>query len=282
MMNFRIDDVLGDIREDIKDIRKFIDLQKYHQFQQTERIQQHSKNRSQKVNVIPRSQLHYDEGNGVVGRGGFGTVVKGKYAGGPVAIKILSRARATGREVERELLKEAQVMQRISHPLVVRLYGVVNERTEKCLVIELALGSLHDLLYSDRRVLQDRLMDPPDRFRQPSSDRGSKYLLGFNLALLADSASGLDFLHSIGVLHRDIKPANVLIFQGLHCKLCDFGLSKIKDRTIELSSAETGGVKGTPAYLAPELFNKVRSSKASDVYSLGIMVSIYLLTADRP
>ena len=186
-MNFRIDDVLGDIREDIKDIRKFIDLQKYHQFQQTERIQQHSKNRSQKVNVIPRSQLHYDEGNGVVGRGGFGTVVKGKYAGGPVAIKILSRARATGREVERELLKEAQVMQRISHPLVVRLYGVVNERTEKCLVIELALGSLHDLLYSDRRVLQDRLMDPPDSFRQPSSDRGSKYLLGFDLALLVSA-----------------------------------------------------------------------------------------------
>ena len=202
-------------------------------------------------------------------------MVKGKYSGAPVAIKILSRGSTIGKDMERELLKEAQVMQRISHPFVVRLYGVVNERTEKCLVMELALGSLHDLLYSDRRVLQDRLMDPPDRFRQPSSDRGSKYLLGFNLALLADSASALDFLHSIGVLHRDIKPANVIIFQGLHCKLCDFNLSKIKHEASIGSSTVTGGMKGTPVYMAPELFDDAKASKASDVYSSGIMVRIY-------
>ena len=69
-------------------------------------------------------------------------------------------------------MKKAQVVQRISHPFVVRLYGVVNEEAEKCLVMELAQRSIHDLLYSDRRVLKERLIDAPDRFRQPSSDRG--------------------------------------------------------------------------------------------------------------
>ena len=67
----------------------------------------------------------------------------------------------------------------------------------------------------------------------------------------------------------------MLIFQGLHCKLCDFGLSKIKHEASIGSSTVTGGMKGTPVYMAPERFKKVPSSKASDVYSLGIMVSIY-------
>ena len=211
-MEFRFDDQLFDIKDQLRDIRQLVETQRHHQTHQSESIQKYEEHRSEKVKVIPRSQLLYNEGEAVIGRGGFGYVVKGKYTGAPVAIKILSRDNKIGKDMEGELLKEAQVMQRISHPFVVRLYGVVNERTEKCLVMELAPGSLHDLLYSDRRVLQDRLMDPPDRLRQPSSGRGSKYLLGFNLALLADCASALDFLHSIGVLHRDIKPANVLIF----------------------------------------------------------------------
>ena len=206
--------------------------------------------------------------------GVYGKVVWGKYSSGPVAIKILNSDSMRSERIERELLKEAQVMQRISHPFVVRLYGIINEPAEKSLVIELALGSLHDLLYSDRSLLLDRSMDPPDRLRQSSSVIGSKYILSFNLALLADCAAALDFLHSIGILHCDLKPANVLIFQGLQCKLCDFGLSKVKDEANRLSTTVTGGAKGTPVYMAPELFEGARPSKDSDVYSFSIMVHL--------
>ena len=70
--------------------------------------------------------------------------------------------------------------------------------------------------------------------------------------------------------------------KGLHCKLCDFALSKIKHEVSIGSRTVAGGIKGTPVYMAPELFDDTKASKASDVYSLGIMVSIYLLTTDRP
>ena len=239
---------------------------------QTDTIRKHGEHGSEQVRIILRSQLLYDELKDVIGRGAYGKVVWGKYSSGPVAIKILNRDSTSSEGMQRELLKEAQVMQRISHPFVVRLYGIVNGGAESCLVTELALGSLQDLLYSDRSDLQNRSMDPPEWLRQPSSAMGSKYLLSFNLALLADCASALDFLHSIGILHCDIKPANVLIFQGFLCKLCDFGLSKVKDEADRLSTTVTGGAKGTPVYMAPELFEGERTSRASDVYSFSIVV----------
>ena len=239
---------------------------------QNESINQYRKHSSEGVKIIPRSQLIYDD---VIGKGAHGKVVRGRYSSAPVAIKILNRDVTSSRGMKEELLREAQVMQRISHPSVVRLFGIVNEPAEKCLVMELALGPLHDLLYSDRSLLQKHRMDPPDQFRQPPSVKGSKYLLSLTLAMLADCASALDFLHSIGVLHRDIKPANVLIFQDFLCKLCDFGLSKVKDEASLTSTTVTGGAKGTPVYMAPELFDdNAKSSKASDVYSFGIMVRL--------
>lgn len=130
---------------------------------QAESIRKHGEHSSERVKIIPRSQLLYDEMKDVIGKGVYGKVVWGKYSSGPVAIKILNSDSMRSERIETELLKEAQVMQRISHPFVVRLYGIINEPAEKCFVIELALGSLQDLLYSDRSLLQDRSMDPPDR-----------------------------------------------------------------------------------------------------------------------
>jgi serine/threonine protein kinase len=58
--------------------------------------------------------------------------------------------------------------------------------------------------------------------------------IGIYKALL-DTASGLDYLHSIGVVHGDLKTANVLLkgntrdAQGVTCKITDFGLSKVLD-----------------------------------------------------
>ena len=268
-MDFQQQDRLNDIQGEL---RRFLEYEKYQQRCQADLIHNYNQQCLKEIMPISKSQLLYDEVRDVLGSGAYGKVVRGKYCNAPVAIKILNKDTTSARDMARELLKEAQVMQRIRHPFVVLLYGIVNEVKEKCLVMELALGSLHDLLYSKQSELQDRGMDPSNRLRRSGSVSGSKYLLNFNLALLADCASALDFLHSINVLHRDVKPANVLIFQGLQCKLCDFGLCKIKDEVDRLTSTITGGVKGTPIYMAPELFNRVKSTYASDVYSFGIMV----------
>lgn len=69
--------------------------------------------------------------------------------------------------------------------------------------------------------------------------------VGIYKALL-DTASGLDYLHSIGVVHGDLKTANVLLKggkeqRGVSCKITDFGLSRVLDMNASHISTGTHG-----------------------------------------
>lgn len=48
--------------------------------------------------------------------------------------------------------------------------------------------------------------------------------------------SGVDFLHCNRVVHRDLKPQNVLVSSDLRIKIADFGLAKIYDFDMKLTS----------------------------------------------
>eukprot|EP00884_Botryococcus_braunii_P016318 jgi/Botrbrau1/336/Bobra.0022s0290.1 len=95
------------------------------------------------------------------------------------------------------------------------------------------------------------------------------------LACLKDVAFGMSYLHSLGVLHGDLKPANVLLksagddFRRYICKLGDFGLSRVLGDQASHISTHT---YGTISFMPPELVRDARLSKASDVYSFGIMM----------
>jgi serine/threonine protein kinase len=64
---------------------------------------------------------------------------------------------------------------------------------------------------------------------------------------LLDTASGLDYLHSVGVVHGDLKAANVLLkgstrdARGFSCKITDFGLSRVLDMDATHISTGTYG-----------------------------------------
>jgi formylglycine-generating enzyme required for sulfatase activity len=76
--------------------------------------------------------------------------------------------------------------------------------------------------------------------------------------------SGLEHLHSKRIIHRDLKPANILL-QGETPRLADFGLARVLK-----SSAHSGGIAGTPAYMSPEAFDGKRTEQA-DVWSVGVI-----------
>ncbi len=91
-------------------------------------------------------------------------------------------------------------------------------------------------------------------------------------------AEGLAAAHACGILHRDLKPDNVLMtHQGIP-KVADFGLAN----RVHLHGAEAvSDLVGTPAFMAPELFQGIPAAPVSDVYSLG--VSYYqMLTGHLP
>ena len=84
-------------------------------------------------------------------------------------------------------------------------------------------------------------------------------------------AQGLSFLHQQNIIHNDLKSLNVLVHHHgakWKLKLTDFGLSRIKKETARF----TGKPQGTPAWMAPELFEENVYSKASDVYAYGIVL----------
>ncbi|KAM3140380.1 hypothetical protein pb186bvf_007540 [Paramecium bursaria] len=77
----------------------------------------------------------------------------------------------------------------------------------------------------------------------------------------------IQYLHSKNIIYRDLKPQNIMIADDGHIKLIDFGLAKdLKDNEYTQSFC------GSPAYLSPEVVNGDGASKATDVYSIGLLL----------
>jgi tRNA A-37 threonylcarbamoyl transferase component Bud32 len=82
-------------------------------------------------------------------------------------------------------------------------------------------------------------------------------------------AAALAHVHSRGFIHRDIKPANILLDEGGHPRLADFGIARALDGTV---ATATGAIAGTAAYLAPEQARGEAVESPADVYALGLVL----------
>ncbi|KAL5562750.1 hypothetical protein UlMin_032497 [Ulmus minor] len=70
------------------------------------------------------------------------------------------------------------------------------------------------------------------------------------------------------VLHRDIKSSNIMLDSNFNAKLGDFGLARLID---EAAGQRTTAPAGTLGYMAPEYVSTGKASKASDVFSFGVV-----------
>ncbi|MGC4896821.1 serine/threonine-protein kinase [Micromonospora sp. DT31] len=93
----------------------------------------------------------------------------------------------------------------------------------------------------------------------------------------AEVCAALAAAHAHGIVHRDVKPANVIL-TPCGVKVLDFGIATpagAPDRSPD------GIVVGTPAYLAPEQFDRKPATPAADMYALGVLL-YYCLTGNLP
>ncbi|KAJ7537698.1 hypothetical protein O6H91_11G017800 [Diphasiastrum complanatum] len=190
----------------------------------------------------------------LIGEGGFGRVYKGRLdsTGQVVAIKQLDR---NGLQGNREFLVEVLMLSLLHHPNLVNLIGYCADGDQRLLVYEfMPLGCLEDHLHDL----------PPDKEPLDWTTR---------MKIAAGSAQGLEYLHDKAnppVIYRDFKSSNILLDEGFHPKLSDFGLAKlgpVGDKT-HVSTR----VMGTYGYCAPEYAMTGQLTLKSDVYSFGVVL----------
>ncbi|WP_033332327.1 MULTISPECIES: protein kinase domain-containing protein [Streptomyces] len=154
------------------------------------------------------------------------------------------------RVMRERVLREARSLARLSNPHVVTIHHIVDlpEHPYPWLVMELVTGgSLHDRLARGP-------MSPAEAAR-----------LGRGVL------SALSAAHAAGIQHRDVKPGNVLLRPDGTPVLTDFGIAALREST---SLTTTGGLIGSPEYIAPERIRGEEGNPASDLWSLGMMLYV--------
>lgn len=76
----------------------------------------------------------------------------------------------------------------------------------------------------------------------------------------------MEYVHGQGILHRDVKPENLVLDKQGYVYLTDFGISRL------LTPNNAKDTSGTPAYLAPEVMQKLNHTYTMDYYALGVIM----------
>ena len=95
--------------------------------------------------------------------------------------------------------------------------------------------------------------------------------------ILIDMATALEHVHSSGFMHLDFKPENVLVTRNGGIRLVDFDLS----RPIPEKPKQARRNPGTPAYMAPEQFQRRPIDQRVDIFAFGV-AAYELLTNQKP
>ena len=158
----------------------------------------------------------------------------------------------------KDFLAEAQLMKRLHHPKLIRLYAVCTSEEPIFIVTELMKnGSLLNFLRNKgRETVYEKLMD-----------------------MAIQIATGMSYLESKNYCHRDLAARNVLVGEKSVVKVADFGLARV---IVEREYEARVGTRFPLKWTAPEALNYSKFSIKSDVWSFGILLTELITYGGAP
>ena len=187
---------------------------------------------------------------GVIGRGGFGCVYRGRdnFMGRDVAIKVLLGKVSSKDEAFLRGKQEAVILGQLEHSNIVKVHeGGRTPEGHLYIVMELLQGI----------ALNERLRtDGPFGVVQ-------------GLEILEALCAAFECAHQRKIFHRDIKPGNIFICDNSPAKILDFGIAKVAGSTGFQTAPNM--VVGTSLYVSPEQIRSLPATHLSDIYSLGLV-----------
>ena len=194
-----------------------------------------------------------------VGDGGMAFVyeAKDKSLNRIVAVKVLRPEFGDDEDFLKKFRREAEAIASVSHPNIVSIYDVGEDRNVNYIVMEFIDGkNLKDIIRSEGIL---------DEYTA--------------LEITKQIAKALSLAHRKGIIHRDIKPHNILISnEGRIVKVADFGIAKAVSNS---TMTNVGNIIGSVHYFSPEQAKGRSVTSNTDLYSLGIVL-FEMLTGRLP
>ena len=186
-----------------------------------------------------------------LGCGSFGRVFLARHIKTKAlyAIKAIDKQNKTNQKERPYFRRELEVMYKIYHPNVVKLFGHFEDNKYCYFIMEyVSKGNVYNLLNMDKKKqLSPKIV----------------------ATIMKDVISATYFLHNMAppIIHRDIKPENVLLNERMIAKLTDFGWSNYIQEDKERKT-----VCGTPIYLAPEIIKEQGHDERVDIWCIGVLL----------
>jgi serine/threonine protein kinase len=184
-----------------------------------------------------------------LGEGGMGVVYKAEDTKlkRTVALKFLPPELTRDPEAKERFTHEAQAASALEHPNICNIHEIGETDDGRSFIV---------MACYEGQTLKDKIEGGPLPFKNA-------------IDLAIQIGQGLEKAHGKNIVHRDIKPANVMITDDGIAKILDFGLAKLRGRTV---LTKTGTTLGTVTYMSPEQVKGDEIDRRSDIWSLGVVL----------